>query len=35
MGKYFPSYDFIAKDIYLEDNLYDDGLKEDEIDNYL
>ena len=33
--KYFPSDIFMDKDIHLEDELYDQGVEEDEIDDYL
>ena len=33
--KYFPSDIFMDKDIHLEDELYDQGVEEDKIDDYL
>ena len=33
--KYFPSDAFVDEDIHFEDNLYEEGLEEDEIDSCL
>ena len=35
MEKYFPSDAFVDEDIHFEDNLYEEGLEEDEIDSCL